>query len=235
MNPPVWLRLAVPKPVRNWLRPVFYRLQTKIVYSRSYYEQEYHRGIYRLPERVLSDIMAEWEQMGWKDMLFHVLDSIREPFQPATWLESACHHGKTAFWLAERFPHTRFYMFDFSATAVEFCQSHNPIPERSEIWLGDITDIRNEENRFEGFFEAATLLDVTEHLPQEIYKAAVREVYRVLRPGGWLLLKQGHEILPEHINVLSERRLVNDFCSQGFELVQSLPDRHYLMKKPYVA
>jgi ubiquinone/menaquinone biosynthesis C-methylase UbiE len=235
MNPPIWMRLAIPKPVRNLLRPVFYRLQTKIIYSREFYEQQYHRGIYRLPERDLADLMAEWEQMGWKEMLFQVMDSIRDPLNPRTWLEVACHHGKTAFWLAERFPDTRFYMFDFSSTAVEFCRRNNPIPERSEVWLGEVSDIKREENRFSEFFDAATLLDVTEHLPPDIYLSAIREVYRVLKPGGCLLLKQGHEILPEHINILPERRLVQDFSDQGFELVQKLPDRHYLMKKPYVA
>ena len=233
MNPPVWMRLAVPKPVRNLLRPVFYRLQTKITYSQEFYEQDYHCGIYHLPNRNLADLMTEWEDMGWKEMLFRVMDSIHSPFTPTTLLEVACHHGKTAFWLAERFPRTRFYMFDFSSTAVEFCRRHNPIPERSEIWLGDVTDIRNGENRFDGFFDAATLLDVTEHLPQNLYRAAIREIYRVLRPGGYLLLKQGHEILPEHINILSERQLVQDFCDHGFQVAQTLPDRHYLMRKPH--
>ena len=235
MNPPAWMRLAVPKPVRNLLRPVFYRLQTKIVYSQDFYEQEYHSGIYQLPSRDLTSLMTEWEGMGWKEMLFRVLDSIRSPFTPTTLLEVACHHGKTAFWLAERFPEARFYMFDFSRTAVEFCQRNNPIPERSEIWQGDVSDIRHGSNRFDNFFEAATLLDVTEHLPQDLYRAAIRETYRVLQPGGYLLLKQGHEILPEHINILSERQLVQDFCAQGFQVAQALPNRHHLLRKPHAA
>jgi ubiquinone/menaquinone biosynthesis C-methylase UbiE len=229
------MRLAVPKPVRNLLRPLFYRLQTKIEYSKEFYEEDYHRGSYRLPERNLADVMAEWEYMGWKKMLFRVLDSIDRPFQPVNWLEIACHHGKTAFWLAERFPTTKFYMFDFSSTAIEFCRRHNPIPNRSEIWVGDVSDIRSGIHPFGGFFEAATLLDVTEHLPVKLYRAAISEVYRVLCPGGLLLLKQGHEILPEHINILSERQLVRDFVDQGFHLVQNLPDRHYLMQKPHDA
>jgi SAM-dependent methyltransferase len=226
------MRSIVPKPARNALRPLFYRLQTKIIYSREFYEEDYHRGTYRLDERTYADVMAEWESLGWKKMLLDVVDSVAVPLHPRRWLEVACHHGKTGFWLAERFPETCFYMFDFSSTAVDFCRRHNPIPERSTIWRGEVTDIRTGGNSFDDFFDGATLLDVTEHLPPDVYKATIREVYRVLEPGGHLLLKQGHEILPEHINVLSEKQLIKDFCQQGFRLVQRLPERHYLLVKP---
>lgn len=235
MNPPLWMRLIVPKGVRNLLRPVFCRLQTKIIYSRDFYEDDYHRGAYRLHERNLDDVMAEWEGLGWKQMLMKVLDSVSVPLDPHRWLEVACHHGKTAFWLAERFPDTTFYMFDFSATAIDFCRRYNRIPERSEIWVGDVTKIQKGKMSFEGYFDAVTLLDVTEHLPPAVYRATISEVYRVTAPGGYLLLKQGHEVLPEHINVLSERKLVRDFCEHGFQLAQVLPDRHYLLRKPAVA
>jgi len=232
MNPPTWMRQLVPPPVRNYFRPLFYRLQTKIEYSRDFYENEYHKGgKYRLHERTLADLMQEWEAMGWKDKLYRCLDTVSVPLSPKRWLEPACHHGKTAFWAAERYPDTCFYMFDFSTPAVEFCKKFNPIPDRSVIWQGDLTDIRHGGESFDGLFDMITLLDVTEHLPTDIYRKTVAELFRVCMPGGWLLLKQGHEILPEHINILSEEQLVSDFVSAGFRLVQRLPDRTYLLTK----
>lgn len=233
LNPPVWLRLLVPKWVRNFARPLFYRLQRKIEYSKEFYETEYHSGTYRLQERSYQEVMAEWEAMGWKKMLFEVFDRIESPLAPRTWLEPACHHGKTVFWLAERFPETRFFMFDFSQTAIEFCTKYNPIPERSVIWQGDLTRIEHNGMTFDDYFDMATLLDVTEHLPADIYRKTIQEVFRVLKPGAHLLLKQGHEILPEHINILPERVLVRDFENAGFHLIERLPERHYLMRKPF--
>ena len=155
MNPPVWLRRLTPKFIRNLCRPIFYKVQTKIEYSQEFYEKQYHGEWYRLPERGYAEIMSEWEAMGWKEMLYRVLDTVQCNLDPVNWLEPACHHGKTAVGLAERFPKATFYMFDFSRTAVEFCQNHNPIPGRSVIWQGDITQIEYNSQRFDNFFVAA--------------------------------------------------------------------------------
>ena len=71
----------------------------------------------------------------------------------------------------------------------------------------------------------------SEHLPDDVYKRMLAELARVIRPAGHLLLMQGNTLAVEHIHVLPEGELVRDVKRAGFELMQELPDRHYLFRR----
>ena len=220
-----------PNILLDFLRPLACRVIGRIHYSRCFYEEEYHTKDYALPQQNLLTLMARFEETGQKAKMDAALDEIGD-LTPANWLEIGCQFGKSTFWLAARYPETFFYMFDFAQTAVEFIHKNNPIPERTKVWQGDVSQICCNNQSLDSFFDMVSMLDFTEHLPKEIYRKSITEALRVLKPGGHLLLKQGNEILPEHINIRWEWQLVRDFTKEGFLLERKLPYRHYLLKKP---
>jgi ubiquinone/menaquinone biosynthesis C-methylase UbiE len=122
-------------------------------------------------------------------------------------------------------------MFDFSPKTISWIKSQFPTKYKFEAWVGDIQDIRYDQNSLDDYFNVVTCIDVTEHLPKDIYFKAIKEIYRVTKPDGLLILMQGNAILPEHINVISEEKLLEDFCSVGFKFLKSLPHRHHLLTK----
>jgi len=213
------------------IRPVAGYVLRRVHYSRRFYEQDYHAHEYGLKEQTLEALMDRFVQTGHKARLIEALEQMKDLPAPKTWLEVGCQFGKTVFWVADRYPATVFYMFDFAQTAIDFINKHNPIPEQTVVWRGDASDICYEGQRFDGFFDLVSMLDFTEHIPPKIYRKTITEAFRVLKPGGHLLLKQGNTIRPEHINIRWEWQLIRDFEKAGFLLKRKLPHRHYLMTK----
>jgi SAM-dependent methyltransferase len=223
--------LAALRRVRNVLVVGWQRRRYRFSYSREFYEEGYHR---KLAEKA-GTTLDYWEAHGYRDRLMRVCHALDDQvtFTPHTrYLEVACMYGKTAFWMAERYPQLDVWTFDFSERFVEATRAVNPIGNRLTVWRGDATDIHLGTERFEAFFDLATCIDVTEHLPDEVYRCMLAELARVIRPGGHLLLMQGNTISVEHIHVLSEEALVRDVEAAGFTLVETLPERHHLFLRP---
>jgi len=228
----------LPAPVAGWLRRTrnalmlaYQRRRYRFTYSRDFYEEGYHQ---KLAEHT-GGTLEYWEAQGYRDRLMRVCNELDRylTFGPHTrYLEIACMYGKTAFWLAQRYPQLDVWAFDFSDRFVQATRAVNPIGDRLTVWRGDVTDIRLDDQRFPAFFDFATCLDVTEHLPDDVYQQMLSELARVIRPGGHLLLMQGNTIAVEHIHVVPEDELVRDTQHAGFELVQELPERHYLFRRP---
>jgi ubiquinone/menaquinone biosynthesis C-methylase UbiE len=205
--------------------------EEKFVYSQEWYDKAYHIGRVGVDHRTFQDVRKQYELAGYQKRLYHVLKEVSIPNQPINWLEVGCHLGLTACWIAEKFPKSTLYMFDFSEASITWCKKWFPYKERAVIWQGSVESIRLPENPLDGTFDFATCIDVTEHLPDEVYRKLIHELYRVLKPGGCLILMQGIAPNVEHIHVLSEEQLVGDFCSAGFVLVKELYDRHHLLQK----
>lgn len=220
-----------PNFILNFFRPLACHILGYIHYSKKFYEEDYHSKEYALPQQNLDTLMTRFEKTGQKEKLNAALDKIQD-LAPGNWLEIGCQFGKSTFWIADRFPQTQFYMFDFAQTAVDFINKNNPIPERTKVWCGDACKICYEDQPLDSYFDIVSMLDFTEHLPKKIYRQSITEALRVLKPEGHLLLKQGNEVLPEHINIRWERQLIRDFTKKGFQLERKLPHRHYLLKKP---
>lgn len=203
-----------------------------IPYSKKWYENEYHFKVLHLDKVSYKTIMNYYERTGYKRRLFDVLESINLPSDTNyKWLEVGCHFGKTVFWSAEKYSNMTFYMFDFSEVAVKWIEKNNPIPNKTIVWQGDIQDISYNNNKFDDFFDIITCIDVTEHLPLHIYKRALKEIYRVLKPSGRLIIMQGTSTLPEHINIRPEKLYLSDILNSGFKLIRKLPHNHYLFTK----
>jgi len=227
-----WVVRCIPRFILEPMRPIAGYVFGNVKYSKKFYEEDYHSKDYILQEQSLDALMERFTKTGQKAKLFEALDEIQDLPAPSKWLEVGCQFGKSTFWLAQHYPETKFYMLDFAETAIDFINKNNPMRERTVVWQGDVSKICNKAMKFDDFFDIASMLDITEHLPKNIYFKAIDEVFRVLKPGGYLLLKQGNEVLPEHINIRWECQLVRDFKRRGFVLERKLPHRHYFMKKP---
>ena len=190
-----------PNFILDLIRPIAGYILDRVNYSRKFYEEDYHTKEYALQEQNLESLMKRFTDTGHKAKLLEALEQIKDLPTPKTWLEVGCQFGKSTFWIAEQYPPTVFYMFDFAQTAIDFVNKHNPIPERTVVWKGDASNIRYKANTFDNFFDIVSILDFTEHLPREIYHKTIAEAFRVLKPSGFLLLKQGNTIRPEHINI----------------------------------
>ena len=227
----------LPPRIRFALQRVWHPIRLEIerrrygfAYSREFYERGYHD--------MLADIGGDgldfWKTQGYRERLMSVCDALDQHvrFAPHTrYLEVACMYGKTAFWLAERYPDLDVWAFDFSRRFVDATRAANPIGDRLTLWQGDATDIHLGAERFSAFFDFITCLDVTEHLPDEIYRRMLAELARVTRPGGYLLVMQGNTIHVEHIHILPEAELVADVAKAGFQFIATLPERHHLFRR----
>lgn len=233
-------KLWIPSPLAAILRPGWRRLRVFLegrrygfTYGRDWYEAGYHEKLSDVSGGE-AETLEYWEAHGYRDRLMRVCNELDRyvTFPPKTrHLEVACMYGKTAFWLAERYPALEVWTFDFSRRFVDHCRSKNPIGERLHIWQGDCTAIRHGEDVYEAFFDFATCIDVTEHLPDEVYTKLLGELARVIRPGGHLLLMQGNTVQVEHIHILDESQLIADVEKAGFSWIRSLPDRHHLFMR----
>lgn len=212
-------------------KPIVSSDEDAFVYSQEWYDQAYHIGRVGVDRRTFKDVRDQYEAAGYHDRLNRVLDRVHVPDQPVKWLEVGCHLGLTACWIAERFPLTQLFMFDFSISSINWCKNWFPYPQRATIWQGNVENICLPNNSLDNFFDFATCIDVTEHLPDVIYQKLIMELLRVLKKGGSLILMQGNTPNVEHIHVLTEERLVSDFTNAGLKLVKKLPDRHYLFRK----
>jgi ubiquinone/menaquinone biosynthesis C-methylase UbiE len=203
----------------------------KFVYTQEWYDKEYHIRRVGVEHRTFKDVRKQYELAGYHKRLKRVLDEVPVPDHPVKWLEVGCHLGLTACWVAEKYPKSTLYMFDFSQASINWCDAWFPYKNRAVIWQGSVENIRLPEDPLDETFDFATCIDVTEHLPNEVYRKLIHELYRVLKPNGYLILMQGIAPNVEHIHVLSEEQLVGDFCSEGFVLVKDLFELHHLLQK----
>jgi SAM-dependent methyltransferase len=88
--------------------------------------------------------------------------------------------------------------FDLTRIGTEFAKSHG-----HRVAQGSIGDIPFRS----GTFDLATSFDVFQVLPDAVEQSAIAEMFRVLKPGGWLLLHVAAlEMLHGKHSVLSEEQ-----------------------------
>jgi SAM-dependent methyltransferase len=93
-------------------------------------------------------------------------------------------------------PHGRAVGFDLTAIGVRFARGHGHRVAQASI---DAIPFRT------ATFDLVTSFDVFQCLPENVERAAIREMARVLKPGGWVLLHVAAlEILHGKHSVLSE-------------------------------
>lgn len=200
-------------------------------YSQKWYDQSYHLGRIETNKKNFIEIENMYRKTGYHNRFETVFSKIPIPSYSVDWLEVGCHLGLTSFWIKSRYPKVNLFMFDFSEESIKWCKREFPFRDTSVIWQTSVENIELHNNNLTNQFDFITCIDVTEHLPDLIYKKMISELFRVCKAGGKIILMQGIAPNIEHIHVLEEEQLINDFLSAGFKLINRLPHRHYLFQK----
>ena len=132
-------------------------------------------------------------------------------------LDCGCGTGNNMVMLGE---FGRASGFDLSWHGLEFARDYG----QRRVAHASITDIPFAGDRF----DLATAFDVLYSLPGEAEGAAIRELYRVIRPGGHLIvnvaaldiLRGNHSIFGGEVRRSSRRRLRRVLSEGGFQILR---------------
>lgn len=127
----------------------------------------------------------------WTTREFEELKACREfEAQKLVLLEAGCGVGNCIFPLLEDELNIFVYACDFSPRAVEFVKS-NPLfcPERCSAFQCDLTKDDLRTNVPERSVDVVTLIFVLSAIHPDKMRAALQNVFRVLKPGGIVLFR----------------------------------------------
>lgn len=101
---------------------------------------------------------------------------------PQAILDAGAEDATFVYWLADRYPAAHILAVDIDAAAMQACAEARPAryAERVQFRVGTFANLERES------FDLVTAFDVFEHIPDD--QSAAADLYRVLRPGGWLLV-----------------------------------------------
>jgi SAM-dependent methyltransferase len=159
----------------------------------------------------------------------------RLDIEPTSILDAGAEDATFTYWLADRFPDAHVTAVDIDEPAVAACIATRPprYRDRVDFVVGAFSDLPA------AGFDLVTAFDVLEHIPDDT--AAIADFYRLLRPGGYLLVhvpalpytdERGHQhwiadeeawrINPGHVRHGYEQPILcSRIESQGFEIVES--------------
>lgn len=140
-------------------------------------------------------------------------------------LEVAFNNGKTIFWTLEKYGQIfNVSMFDFDPNVIEWAKQQNQKWD-IDIFESDVQNIQKPNESFDIIF----CLDVIEHLKEDVYLKMIKELYRVLRKGGIVIVFIGKGKSSGHINFKTDNEAILDFMETGFELFKK--NELFIMKK----
>lgn len=135
-------------------------------------------GTYEYFEQLHEVEDRHWWSQGMRDIADTMLRRTFNGRDDLTILDAGCGTGVTLSWL-ERYSSEPVVGVDISEHALDFCRQRG----HSEVYQASVTDLPFEDRRF----DLIVCHDVIQHLSDD--RAALRECYRVLRPGGALLIR----------------------------------------------
>jgi len=124
-------------------------------------------------------------------------------------LECGCGGCNGLWMMQEEFGCDRLAAFDFSRVSVEYCRHWLP---RVATWVGSAEHLEWED----GAFDIIVAKDFTEHLTLNAYFMFLREIRRVMAPGGAVGVLPGMTLRPEHINILPPITVAHHLMQAGF-------------------
>jgi SAM-dependent methyltransferase len=100
-------------------------------------------------------------------------------------LDVGCNAGQLLAWARDRRPGLRLAGVEVNRAAVQ--RAHSLVPE-AEVHARGAESLPFGD----GEFDWVTCIEVLEHVPVDLRPQAIREIHRVLKPGGVLLLQVPH-------------------------------------------
>lgn len=132
---------------------------------------EYFERLHEVEDR-------HWWSRGMRDIADAMLRRTFGGREDLAILDAGCGTGVSLSWLAQ-YSSGPVTGIDVSEHALNFCRRRG----HSEVYQASVTDIPFDD----GHFDLVVCNDVIQHLTDD--RAALREFYRVLRPGGTLLVR----------------------------------------------
>jgi len=142
-------------------------------------------------------------------------------------LECAFACGNSLYWISKLFPKTTFDAFDFNYALekiIPFIKEEHG-NRLKEIWIGNAMNIPKPENNYDWI----NCGDFFEHTPEEAYWKILKEVKRILKPGGLFGVYVGQAKLIQHIRVVPPEQTRKELESVGFKALSN-----YLFMKDYL-
>ena len=159
-----------------------------------------------IPERFNSDPAKWWDlfyrnnttnffkNRKWLHQEFPILTTVTQPNSPpTTLLEVGAGAGNTAFPILahNQNPHLKIHAIDFSKKAIELIRNsehYNPQHIQADVW-----DIASPDslppNIIENSIDIVLLIFIFSALSPDQWTQAVQNIYRVLKPGGEVCLR----------------------------------------------
>jgi SAM-dependent methyltransferase len=149
------------------------------------------------------------------------VDGITRP----TLLDCGCGTGSNLAMLRE---FGAAYGFDLTWNGVRFARAHGHAIARASINAMPFPN---------GHFDVATSFDVFQCLPDDVEEQAAREMWRVLKPGGYAIihaaaldmLSGGHSVLSQEVRRYTPSRLRSVFDKAGFAIERLTFDHFTLL------
>jgi len=99
-------------------------------------------------------------------------------------LDAGCGAGYSSEMIIKEFQPKELFAFDILSEEVELAKRRCL---SASLFVGDVTDIKLPSDKFDAVF----IFDVLHHVPR--WRVALKEIYRVLKSGGVLLVQEPHK------------------------------------------
>ena len=149
-------------------------------------------------------------------------------------IEFGCGMGYNTRWLADNLPDCRIDGVDLTQSHVDFCRKRSSADANLRYTVGNYEKLPNGDNSYDGVLAVETLCQTSS------MERALREAYRVLSPGGRLVVvdcfrggplgeysdeQRQAALLVEKATAVNEFAILDDWialcASLGFRLVES--------------
>jgi ubiquinone/menaquinone biosynthesis C-methylase UbiE len=127
-------------------------------------------------------------------------------------LEIGCGRGVGVEILKDVFDVRQVHAFDLDPGMIELARRQlTPDRNRVDLWVGDVSAIAARDNTYDNVFDFGAIHHVVE------WRSAVKEIYRVVKPGGRIYIE---EILAKWITHPVFRHLMDHPQTDRFDLDQ---------------
>ncbi len=170
-----------------------------------------YRAMYDLEERL-------WWYAGMRAITASMLDRKLTRHSNPRLLDVGCGTGFSLCWLRERYRSEQAFGVDLSPHAAELWR----LRDLDTVSIASATGLPFNANEF----DLVTCFDVIYQLDADGARTAIAEAHRVLRPGGWLFIREpaydwmrgAHDIAVGTRHRYTRRELKRLLASNGFDV-----------------